>query len=129
MKKLTKKDLESKLDMREELENELENLILNYEDYKTGYTDTILQFIVDNSIYYVAADTADEGLDIIIDNLEDAGQSNKFINADDISIYEDDYIIDINNNKYHSDKYIIGGNHGLVLYHGGNFRIEELDIK
>ncbi len=122
------KELESKLNLKLELEGELENIIINYEDYKTGYTDTILQFIISNNIYYVATDTADEGLDIIIDYLENAGKSGNFINADDILIHEDDYIIDIEGNKYFSDEYIIGGNHGLVLYHGGNFRIEELSI-
>lgn len=125
MNKITKENLEIKLQNKQWLEIELKNTILNYEDYKNEYADTIYQFIIDNGIFYVACNDETEGLDLIIDHLEDEGLEDWFI---EVEIYDEDYIIDIENNKYYNDEYIIGGNHGRYLYHGGNFRIEELDI-
>lgn len=132
MYNITKKDLEVKFQEKSIVEGELESIVLNYEDYKTGYVDTIYQFIIDNSIFYVACSYEGEGLDLIIDHLEDEGLEGWFIKVkqeyEGYVIDGDNYIVDINNDKYYDDEYIIGGNHGRYLYHGGNFRIEELDI-
>lgn len=98
---------------------------LNYEDYKNGYANNIYKFIIDRGIFYVACSDEIEGLDIIIDHLEDEGLDGWFI---DVEVDAEDFIIDTENNKYYYDEYIIGGNHGRYLYHGGNFRIEELNI-
>lgn len=51
-----------------------------------------------------------------IDQLESDGNMGVFITDEDI---ERDGITD--------DAYITGGNHGLNLYHGGNFMIERVD--
>lgn len=55
-------------------------------------------------------------LDCAIDQLERDGCIGVFVSEDDI---ERDGITD--------DAYITGGNHGLNLYHGGNFMIERVD--
>lgn len=62
--------------------------------------------------------TTDYGaiLDLAIDQLESDGNMGVFVSDDDI---ERDGIND--------DMYITGGNHGLNLYHGGNFMIERVD--
>ena len=125
MNKITKKDLEAKLQELTVIENELENIVLNYDDYKSEYVDTIYQFIIDNGIFYVACSDETQGLDLIIDHLEDEGLEGWFI---EVGVDNEDYIIDAECNKYYSDEYVIGGNHSRYLYHGGNFRIEELDI-
>ena len=125
MNKITKKDLEAMFQDRNLIESELENTILNYEDYKDEYVDTVYQFIIDNGIFYVACSDETQGLDLIIDHLEDEGLDGWFI---EVAIENEDCIIDTDGNKYYDDEYIIGGNHGRYLYHGGNFRIEELDI-
>lgn len=54
-------------------------------------------------------------LDLAIDQLESDGCKGVFVTDDDI---ERDGITD--------DAYITGGNHGLNLYHGGNFMIEQI---
>ena len=125
MNKITKKDLEAKFENKNAIENELENIILNYEDYKNEYADTIYQFVIDNGIFYVACSHETEGLDYIIDHLEDEGMEGWFI---DVNIDAEYYVIDNKGDRYYDDLYIIGGNHGRYLYTGGNFRIEELNI-
>lgn len=125
MNKITKKDLEAKFENKNAIENELENIILNYGDYKDEYVDTVYQFIIENGVFYVACSDEIEGLDLIIDHLEDKKLDGWFIEVD---VDNENYIIDTDGNKYYDDEYIIGGNHGRYLYHGGNFRIEELDI-
>ena len=125
MNKRTKKDLEAMFQDRNVIESELENAILNYEDYKNGYADTIYQFIIENGIFYVACSDETEGLDLIIDHLEDKKLEGWFI---EVEIDNEYCIIDTDGNRYYNDEYIIGGNHGRYLYHGGNFRIEELNI-
>ena len=62
--------------------------------------------------------TTDYGaiLDIAIDQLERDGNMGVFI-ADE----------DIERDGIHEDEYITGGNHGLNLYHGGNFMIEQIN--
>ena len=125
MNKRTKKDLEAMFQDRNVIESELENAILNYEDYKNGYADTIYQFIIENGIFYVACSDGTEGLDLIIDHLEDKKLEGWFI---EVEIDNEYCIIDTDGNRYYNDEYIIGGNHGRYLYHGGNFRIEKLDI-
>ena len=125
MNKITKKDLEARLQELNAIEEGLENIILNYEDYKSEYVDTIYQFIIDNGIFYVACSDESEGLDLIIDHLEDEGLEGWFI---EVGVDNEDCIIDTDGNKYYNDEYALGGNYGRYLYHGGNFRIEELDI-
>lgn len=125
MNKRTKKDLEAMFQDRNVIESELENAILNYEDYKNGYADTIYQFIIENGIFYVACSDETEGLDLIIDHLEDKKLEGWFI---EVEIDNEYCIIDTDGNRYYNDEYIIGGNHGRYLYHGGNFRTEELNI-
>lgn len=99
--------------------------IINYADYKNGYVDTIYKFIIDNGIFYVACSDEVEGLDFIIDHLEDEGLDGWFI---EVGIDNGNYIIDTENNEFYYDEFIIGGNHSKYLYHGGNFRIEEVVI-
>ena len=60
---------------------------------------------------------AQELLDICIDRLEEQGNEGCFISWKD-TIEE--------GGEHYEDEYIIGGNHGRLLYHGGNFRIEEM---
>ena len=42
-------------------------------------------------------------------------------------LYADEYDEDIERDGITDDMYITGGNHGLNLYHGGNFMIERVD--
>ena len=62
--------------------------------------------------------TTDYGmiLDLAIDQLEEAGKMGAFVTDEDIEC-----------DGIHEDEYITGGNHGLNLYHGGNFMIERVD--
>lgn len=123
MKNLTIQEIMESL---QDNDNEkLEDIILNYEDYRNGYVDNIYQFIIDYSIFYVACDDEEGGLDSIIDYLEGQGDDGWFI---DVEKYDNTYVIDTEGDKYYEDMYIIGGNHGKCLYHGGNFRIEELNV-
>lgn len=71
-----------------------------------------------SEIVTVDEPTTDYGmiLDLAIDQLEEAGKMGAFVPDEDI---ECDGITD--------DMYITGGNHGLNLYHGGNFIIERVD--
>ena len=121
--RVTKEQIETRLDNMRALDDEIKDIIINYQEYKEGYIQTIYQFIIDNSVFYVAADHETDGLDLIIDHLEAEEMQGYFI---DVLEYHDDYIIDTDNIKYYDDEYIISGNSGLTLYHGGNFRIEEL---
>ena len=125
MKRITKQELEVKIQEMNTMESELKNTIINYEDYKSGYADSIYQFIVDYYIFYVACNDETEGLDLIIDYLEDEGDEAWFIQ---VLKKADNYVIDTDGNKYYDDEYIIGGNYGRYLYHGGNLRAEKLDI-
>ena len=125
MNKTTKKDLEGMFQDRNVIEKELENIVLNYEDYKNEYADTVYQFIIDAGIFYVACSDETQGLDLIIDHIEDEGLEGWFI---EVGVDNDDCIIDTDGNRYYNDEYAIGGNYGRYLYTGGNFRIEELDI-
>lgn len=107
MKNLTKKDVS----------------ILNYDDYENGYVNAIYKYIIDNYTFCVACSDETEGLDIIIDYLEADGLEGCFINVDIDNEY---YVIDVEGDRYYDDLYIIGGNHSRYLYHGGNFRVEEI---
>ena len=102
----------------------MKNKILNYQDYEEGYADVIYKFIIDNSIFYVACNNAAEGLDCIIDYLEAEGLEGWFIGANEDN---GDSVVDSEGNKFYDDEYIIGGNHGRYLYHGGNLWAEELE--
>lgn len=124
MNKITKKDLEAKLQELNVIEEELENIVLNYNDYKSEYVDTIYQFIIDNGIFYVACSDETEGLDFIVDHLEDEGLEGWFI---EVGVDNEDCIIDTDGNKFYNDEYVLGGNYGRYLYTGGNFRIEQLE--
>ena len=53
-------------------------------------------------------ETEQDAVDKLIDQLEADGCDGCFVNPD----------------EYNEDEYVIGGNHGLALYHGGNFYIE-----
>lgn len=63
--------------------------------------------------------TTDYGalVDILIDQLEAEGRKNCFIDPDDTKEL---------GGEIYEDEYVIGGNHGLLLYHGGNFLIQEV---
>jgi hypothetical protein len=54
-------------------------------------------------------------VDKMIDELENEGCEGCFLSYDEL--FE-------NGGDYHEDEYIIGGNHGRILYHGGELRIE-----
>lgn len=62
--------------------------------------------------------TTDYGaiLDCAIDQLERDGNMGVFITYDDVE-----------RGGINDDMYVTGGNHGLNLYHGGNFMIERVD--
>lgn len=125
MKRITKKELEVKMQEVNTMESELKDTILNYEDYKSGYAGSIYQFIIDGDVFYVACNYEAEGLDLLIDHLEDQGLEDYFI---EVGVDEEDYVTDYEGNIYYNDEYVIGGNHDMYLYHGGNFRVEKLDI-
>lgn len=58
-------------------------------------------------------------IDLLIDKLEEEGNTSCFIP------YQDTQESGCYGGAY-EDEYIIGGNHGLILYHGGNLRINLL---
>lgn len=64
-------------------------------------------------IVEVEEPTTDYGalIDILIDRLEAEGRKDCFRDPDDIKELGGDV---------YEDEYVIGGNHGLLLYHGGN---------
>lgn len=70
----------------------------------------------DMEVIEVEERTTDYGslLDIAIDKMEEKG-FNVFVTWEEIEKEE-----------IGEDLYVTGGNHGLNLYHGGNFRIIEL---
>ncbi len=55
-----------------------------------------------------------DALDKLIDKLEKEGSEGCFLTENEIAE---------NGGEYQEDMYIIGGNHGRILYHNGNFRI------
>ena len=74
----------------------------------------------DKEIIEMEERTTDYGsiVDILIDRLEENGY-NGFIEWEETQESG-------NKDGYYDDEYITGGNHGLVLYHGGIFYIEEI---
>lgn len=56
-------------------------------------------------------------IDKIIDKLEEEGSEGCFLKPEEIAE---------NGGEHYEDEYIIGGNHGRILYHGGNFYIKEV---
>lgn len=66
-----------------------------------------------SEIVYMDDETTDYGaiLDACIDKLESEGKTGCFVNPD----------------EYNEDEYVIGGNHGLALYTGGNFSIDKCE--
>lgn len=84
-------------------------------------------------IVKVSQSTSDYGaiIDMLIDYLEFTygEQSNLFVDYDKYHWNGDeDELINVNDpdDIIYPDEYTLGGNHGLVLYHGGNFRIDEI---
>lgn len=76
------------------------------DDTKT-YTITYDQY--QDIITVDSFESEQDAVDKLIDKLEAEGNTGCFVDPDD----------------YNEDEYVIGGNHGLALYHGGNFMIEE----
>lgn len=72
-----------------------------------------------SEIVEVEEETTDYGsiVDILIDRLEEK-EEGFFLNWSD-TIEE--------GGEHYEDEYVIGGNHGRLLYHGGNFRIEKVE--
>lgn len=73
-------------------------------------------------ILTVEEETTDYGglVDILIDKLEEEyGSDSRFFVPPENTIE--------NGGDVHEDEYIIGGNHGLLLYTGGNFNIAPLN--
>lgn len=70
-------------------------------------------------IVEVEEPTTDYGalIDILIDRLEAEGRKDCFRDPDDTKELGGDI---------YEDEYVIGGNHGLLLYHGGNFFIYQV---
>ena len=58
-----------------------------------------------------------DAVDKMIDKLESEGKEGLFLQPDEIQE---------NGGEHYDDEYVIGGNHGRILYHGGNFNIEEV---
>lgn len=101
---------------------ELESKVIYFNDYlEYGYP--VYRVIYDYNVDYVTGNDEGEALDNLIDYLWDNGFRGCFI---DVLEYEDDYIVDIEDDVYYPDTYIIGGDRGLVLYHGGNFMIDRV---
>ena len=65
-----------------------------------------------------------DAVDSLIDTLQAEKKYGCFIwvKSED----EEGKIIDTEGHEYFQEEYIIGGNSGLYLYHGGTFRIEEV---
>lgn len=57
-------------------------------------------------------------IDILIDRLEEEGKEGSFVSLSET--FEE-------GGDIHEDKFVIGGNHGRLLYHGGNLRIEKVE--
>lgn len=70
-----------------------------------------------NHVEIIEAFNEAEALDIMIDKLEEEGSDGYFIDWSD-TIEE--------GGDVYEDEYIIGGNHGRILRHYGNFYIEEV---
>lgn len=96
-------------ELKEYYEDEIsfdESAVQGADDSKTytitydRYQDTVT---VDNF------ESEQDAVDKLIDKLESEGSTGCFVDPD----------------EYNEDEYVIGGNHGLALYHGGNFHIEE----
>lgn len=90
------------------------------ESIENEYGETLYRFIVGNGtyqsdVYYAYGYDASDALDKVIDYLERIGSNN---------IYTFD---EIENEDIYEDEYIVGGNHGVVLRHYGEFRIETPD--
>jgi hypothetical protein len=68
----------------------------------------------------VEEETTDYGaiLDMAIDQIEARGETGYFLEWTET-------VEDGNMEGYYADEYVVGGNHGLLLYHAGNFRIEK----
>lgn len=62
-----------------------------------------------------------ELIDILIDRLEEEGKEGCFIR------WEEAISNGFEDGKYYDDEFSEGGNHGRLLYHGGNFRIEKVE--
>ncbi len=58
-----------------------------------------------------------DAIDKMIDKLESEGKEGLFLTENDLIE---------NGGDHYDDEYIIGGNHGRILYHGGELRIEQL---
>lgn len=57
-------------------------------------------------------------IDMAIDQVEEKGYEGYFLNPSEL--FE-------NGGEIYPDEYVIGGNHGRILYHGGNLIIEEMN--
>lgn len=62
-------------------------------------------------------ETEQDAVDKMIDTLEENGDEGYFLNESEITE---------NGGEHYNDEYVIGGNHGRILYHGGNFNITEI---
>lgn len=75
-----------------------------------------------NEIIEMEERTTDYGaiVDILIDRLEEKERKGVFIEWEDTQESG-------NPDGHYEDEYITGGNHGLILYHGGMFYIKEVE--
>jgi hypothetical protein len=58
-----------------------------------------------------------DAIDKLIDKMEEEGNKGMFLTQEQLAE---------NGGEFHEDEYIIGGNHGRILYHGGILSVEEL---
>lgn len=72
-------------------------------------------------IVEVEEETTDYGalIDLMIDSMESKEETGDFIEWEQTRESG-------NEDGYFEDEYITGGNHGLILYHGGNLYINKL---
>lgn len=79
-----------------------------------NYTSEIIE--VDSNYDWMYENPQDL-IDTLIDRLESEGKTGCFIDWTE-TVDE--------GGEHYEDEYVVDGNHGLLLYHGGNFMIEEV---
>ena len=62
-------------------------------------------------------ETEQDTIDKLINKMEEEGNEGMFLAHNQLAE---------NGGDFHEDEYVIGGNHGRILYHGGILSIEEV---
>lgn len=110
---LTMLNKATRMAIAEELKEYYEDIV-SYEEQAVQSADDTKTYTItydryQDTITVDSFESEQDAVDKLIDKLEAEGSTGCFVNPD----------------EYNEDEYVIGGNHGLALYHGGNFMIEE----